>query len=118
MVTKKTPRLAARLLIGNQACKGIVSDLANNRLIIHTRAYLPFNETFTMLLFHQGRRIAVTVKITAFLHAEISPYSVAVTVINPSLQYLNLVSKLRPLHKTRQIFFTHIQKNRTKPWHT
>ncbi len=91
------PYLEAMFLIGKKAYAGVVSNLSSHRLVIHSKLSFPLECTdcFEILIFLNGKRVLIPVKIIHLLKTYNYYDAIEVEIVNPPSEYLKFTGSRR-----------------------
>jgi hypothetical protein len=105
-VSEKIPSgIEVKFIFRNKVCSGIILNLTKNSILIYSKLSPPADLTddFKILVLFQEKRLVVPVRIKKLSLKDSSSNIIAVDVLNPSKDYLELVSDQRPFNKSFSI---------------
>jgi hypothetical protein len=102
-VSEKIPSgIEVKFIFRNKVCSGTILNLTRNSMLIYSRLSCPANlrDDFKILVLLKEKRLVVPVRIKKLSAKDSRSNIIAVDVLNPSKDYLELVSDQRSSGKS------------------
>ncbi len=105
-VSEKIPSgIEVKFIFRNKVCSGTILNLTRNSILIYSKLspLADLTDDFKVLVLFQGKRLVIPVRIKKMSAKDSSSNIIAVDVLNPSEDYMELVSDQRPFNKSFSI---------------
>jgi hypothetical protein len=105
-VSEKIPSgIEVKFIFRNKVCSGTILNLTKNSILIYSKLSPPagLTDDFKILVLLQEKRLVVPVRIKKLSAKDSGSNIIAVDVLNPSEDYLELVNDQGPFNKSFSI---------------